>query len=479
MRPARDNSWHETHATTRRVSSFIYALMYSWPTEWLQAERTLGSYARALRTCPPEPAAAEEEEASAQEEGKGPDASSLPFDVGPRFRVGAKAGQGAFAVVRSGRDCDKESQVAIKRVQDATEDVTTLRRLLREVALLRRVRGHSNVMEIRSLLVRTRTISPGLLSRRPPRKAVDVYIVTELMMSDLGRMLDFSETTLTREQVRCLMFQFMAALAHLHEKGIIHRDIKPANLLVDKMWRLKVCDLGIARDMHSISPRTRIYEEDRDDARFTDYVVTRPYRAPELLMGSRRYDASVDMWSAGCILAELLAGQEAIDMAPLARTTSVGRIRLPLFPGKDHKDMVQRIISVLGHPTDAQLMELGKWEPKAMAFVRAQPFAHCDLETKREVYGVESVPDHCMLPTAPALDYEQTASQDKRVEWSEVFPWADPEALDLLDKLLSYDASRRPNAREVHARPRPQSPGACPCPGPAPRPAVCACRRRL
>ena len=84
MRPARDNSWHETRATTRRVSSFIYALMYSWPTEWLQAERTLGSYSRALRACPPEPEAAEEEEASAEGEGKGPDASSLPFDVGPK-----------------------------------------------------------------------------------------------------------------------------------------------------------------------------------------------------------------------------------------------------------------------------------------------------------------------------------------------------------------------------------------------------------
>jgi serine/threonine protein kinase len=90
------------------------------------------------------------------------------------------------------------------------------------------------------------------------------------------------------------------------------------------MWRLKVCDLGIARDMHANSRSAAIYQE--DDALFTDYVVTRPYRAPELLMGSRDYGASVDMWSAGCILAELLAGQEYIDMAPLARTTSVGTL---------------------------------------------------------------------------------------------------------------------------------------------------------
>ena len=73
------------------------------------------------------------------------------------------------------------------------------------------------------------------------------------------------------------------------------------------MWRLKVCDLGIARDMHANSRSAAIYQE--DDALFTDYVVTRPYRAPELLMGSRDYGASVDMWSAGCILAELIKGR--------------------------------------------------------------------------------------------------------------------------------------------------------------------------
>ena len=93
-------------------------------------------------------------------------------------------------------------------------------------------------------------------------------------------------------------------------------------------------------------------------------------------------------------------------------------------------------------------------EPKAVAFVKAQPFAHCDLETKREVYGVESVPDHCMLPTAPAPRDEQTDTLDKRVVWSEVFPWADREALDLLDSLLSYDANTRPSAREVGQRRR-------------------------
>jgi serine/threonine protein kinase len=103
-------------------------------------------------------------------------------------------------------------------------------------------------VEIRDLLLCKRTVSSSFLSQSPPRQVTDVYIVTELMQSDLGRVLDHHNSTLTTEQVRAIMFQFVLGLAHLHENGIIHRDIKPGNLLVDKMWRLKICDLGIARE---------------------------------------------------------------------------------------------------------------------------------------------------------------------------------------------------------------------------------------
>lgn len=356
-------------------------------------------------------------------------------------------------MVRTARDLQNDQQVAIKRVQDAAPDAGQLRRLMRELAMLRRARGHSHVMEIRDVLVKKRQVNGGFLGRKPVRDVTDVYIVTELMMSDLGRMLDH-KTTLTTEQARCLMFQLLGGLEHLHETGIMHRDIKPSNCLVDKMWRLKICDLGIARESSRERYIGSVYQD--PDAKFTDYVVTRPYRSPELLMGSRMYDGSVDMWSAGCILAELLAGQEPVDVAPMARVTTRGRIRLPLFPGADHKDMVKRIVSVLGHPSDDELKLLGKWEPKAVKFVEAQPYPHCDLETRREVFGVESVGDHCTIPIlAPCNPEEEICPLDpvdqKPVEWREVFPQADPDALDLLKQLLQYDPSKRPTAAQALA----------------------------
>jgi len=118
-------------------------------------------------------------------------------------------GRGAFSVVRTGRDLVDNCQIALKRVQDAAPDTTQLRRLMRELALLRRIRGHSNVMEIRNIVLCKRKVNDGFLVRAPQRVVTDVYIITELMMSDLGRLLDHSNSTLTSEQVRACLIHTM------------------------------------------------------------------------------------------------------------------------------------------------------------------------------------------------------------------------------------------------------------------------------
>jgi len=208
------------------------------------------------------------------------------------------------------------------------------------------------------------------------------------------------------------------------------------NLLVDELWHLKVCDLGIARSAVNFDLTQPL---DALDARFTDYVVTRPYRAPELLMGSQNYTAAVDMWAAGCIFAELLAAQRPKGNAPLVRQAQSGLLRLPLFPGLDHRDMVNRIVGVLGHPSETTLDLLTLWEPRARAFVEKQPHRVCDLATRQEACAVEGAPPFCST---------ELATSD-RVDWAVVFPWVDEDALDLLDAMVLRPPYAPPTGRRA------------------------------
>ena len=132
VQPARDNAWYQNRMMIVRGSPFVHALMYSWPTSWLRSERALNS-----RNEKPPPVAEAAEDSSNDDQ----DDSALPFEVGRRYRVGSKAGRGAFSVVKTARDLELGRTVAIKRVQDVSVDVTSLRRVMRELALLRRNRG--------------------------------------------------------------------------------------------------------------------------------------------------------------------------------------------------------------------------------------------------------------------------------------------------------------------------------------------------
>ncbi len=180
---------------------------------------------------------------------------------------------------------------------------------------------------------------------------MDVYIVTELMEADLEQIIK-SAQPLSLEHVRYLSQQLLCGLGHLHGHAIVHRDVKPSNLLVDSHCRLKVCDLGLARRLlrPALVPRG-------EDALFTDYVVTRWYRAPELLLGSRGYTLKVDTWAAGCVVAEMLA-------------------RRPAFRADDPAGMLRRIAAVIGPPSPADVAAISEsarpsLDPAARSFLAA------------------------------------------------------------------------------------------------------------
>jgi len=297
------------------------------------------------------------------------------FDIGARYRIKKLVGQGAFGCVVAGeKSCG--AKVAIKKVANATADKTAAKRLLREIRFLRHLRGHPNVISVEDVVVR----------RTCQNSKLDVYIVTELMEADLEQIIKSSQA-LSGEHVRCLIFQLLNGLRHMHSAGIVHRDLKPANLVVDSQCRLKICDLGLSRhitDPQSVPPGL--------DAKFTDYVVTRWYRAPELLMGCKSYSPKVDTWAAGCILAELIG-------------------RKPIFIGDNTSDMLVRICAKLGKPTKMDVQELTD-EPAARSFVL-------------------SIPEKPLRTLA------------------ELYPSADAGALDLMSRLMQWTPSARASVDET------------------------------
>lgn len=188
--------------------------------------------------------------------------------------------------------------------------------------------------------------------------------------------------------IKYFVYQILRAMKYIHSANVLHRDLKPQNILVNANCELVVCDFGLARPMGE-------GEDDASAADLTQYVVTRWYRAPELLTGADSYDAAIDVWSIGCILAEILG-------------------RRPLFPGRNYLHQLQVIIDILGTPSDADC-----W------FIRKRP----------------------------ALKAVQAMGQRAPVSFHKLFPHANPQAIDLLQKMLAFDPAKRITVTDALAHP--------------------------
>ena len=291
------------------------------------------------------------------------------FEVDARWRPVKPIGKGAYGVVCSARREGTEEVAAIKKVGSAFDNVVDAKRILREIKLLRHLR-HENIISIREIL-------------RPAcrRSFEDVYIVYELMDTDLHQIIRSSQP-LSDDHVQYFVYQLLRGLKYIHSAGVLHRDLKPSNLLLNSNCDLKICDFGLART-------------NTEQELMTEYVVTRWYRAPELLLSCSEYTAAIDVWSVGCILAELLG-------------------RKPLFPGKDYVHQLNLITKVLGSPSEEDL-----------AFVDSE-------KAKRYMRS---------LPTAP------------RAPLSRFYPQASPAALDLCDRMLAFNPLRRATVEECLAHP--------------------------
>ena len=235
----------------------------------------------------------------------------VKFELDSRYKLLENIGNGAYGVVCSAIDTKNGSKVAIKKIPRAFDVVTTAKRTYRELKILKHFK-HDNIISIKNIL-------------KPPddlEQFNDVYVVLDLMETDLHRIIH-SQQQLTDEHVRYFLYQILRGLKYIHSAKVLHRDLKPSNLLVNEDCELKIGDFGMARGLSSSpSEQKRV---------MTEYVATRWYRAPELMLSLNEYSEGIDMWSVGCIFAEMLG-------------------RKHLFPGTNYLNQLQVQCTVLDIP---------------------------------------------------------------------------------------------------------------------------------
>ncbi|GFR41333.1 hypothetical protein Agub_g2018 [Astrephomene gubernaculifera] len=294
-----------------------------------------------------------------------------------RYTVLELIGKGSYGVVCSAKDNLTGEVVAIKKIQNVFDNVADAHRILREITLLRLLK-HPDIVEVKHIMLPS-----------DPNSFKDLYVCFELMESDLHTVIGANDD-LTRDHHKVFLYQLLRGLNFMHTNGVLHRDLKPKNILANSNCKLKICDFGLARPCMggSGSPLTPVS--------WTDYVATRWYRAPELC-GSfyGQYNSAVDMWSIGCIFAEVLLGK-------------------PLFPGRDAVSQLNLITDLLGKPAQSVIEGIGN--------ARARKFLQS------------------MAPKEPR-------------PLSSKFPNADPLALDLLARMLAFDPVDRPTAAVALAHP--------------------------
>jgi mitogen-activated protein kinase 1/3 len=290
------------------------------------------------------------------------DGGKVKFTVPAHLEMIKKVGSGAYGTVVSFKDPKTGTKLAVKKITDAFHDLIDGKRILREVKLLRTFK-HDNIICI--------------LDMYPPDSPDfdDIYIVTDLMETDLHRVI-YSKQTLNEEHHQYFSYQILRGLLYLHSANVVHRDLKPSNILVNKNCDLKICDFGLARG----------FGHEEDDPTLTDYVVTRWYRAPEVVLLASEYTKSIDVWSVGCILCELIG-------------------RKPIFTGKDHLDQIKKILQVIGTPTEEDL----EWLP----------------------------------PKSPARSFIKKVPNSSKQPWGTIYPKATTNGIDAIERMLTFNPTKR------------------------------------
>ena len=323
--------------------------------------------------------------------------SGVKFEIDERYEFIKQIGIGSYSIVCSCFDKKESRNVAIKKVTNAFDDKNDARRILREIKLLRFF-DHENLITLLDVPKQENHSSFN-----------DVYIITDLMETDLHRVI-YSRQELSDDHIQYFIYQILRGTLYFHSANVIHRDLRPANILANKNCDLKICDLGldhgpIKEDDNSVKKliddpslpveltNEMIYDDSKRE--LNEKLIGRWYRAPEVILSPDDYTKAVDIWSIGCIFAELLGRQ-------------------PLFPGDNYLDELQKIISVLGSPNESDLEFINNQNVKSFISKIAR-------RTKQN--------------------------------FNIMFPNANPVALDLLSKMLTFSPLKRYTVEQCIAHP--------------------------
>ncbi|KZT41979.1 kinase-like protein [Sistotremastrum suecicum HHB10207 ss-3] len=301
------------------------------------------------------------------------------FYVDSEYQFTKELGQGAYGCVvaakhrRSGEGC------AIKKITNINTKRILTKRCLREIKLLHHFRGHKNITCLYDMDIVFNSMGDF----------DEVYLYEELMEADLHAIIR-SGQPLSDAHFQSFLYQTLCGLKYIHSANVLHRDLKPGNLLVNADCELKICDFGLARG-YTPGAKPQNTRSTGNQGFMTEYVATRWYRAPEIMLSFANYATAIDVWSVGCILAELLGGK-------------------PIFKGRDYVDQLNQILHYLGTPSEDTLRRVGS--PRAQDYIRS-------------------------LPIKP------------RILFQTLYPHANPLALDLLGKLLAFDPAKRISCEEA------------------------------
>ncbi|KAL0062105.1 mitogen activated protein kinase [Marasmius tenuissimus] len=322
------------------------------------------------------------------------------FNVGTQYQVLDVVGEGAYGIVCSAVHRPSGRKVAIKKIAPFDHSMFCLR-TLRELKLLKFLSEagvSENIISILDIIkppsldafkeVYRMFALPVLpLLNELIATYVPEIVIQELMETDMHRVIRTQD--LSDDHAQYFVYQTLRALKALHSADVIHRDLKPSNLLLNANCDLKVCDFGLARSVKTAEP------SGTETGFMTEYVATRWYRAPEIMLTFKQYTKAIDVWSVGCILAEMLSGK-------------------PLFPGRDYHHQLTLILDVLGTPTLDEFYAITT--RRSRDYIRALPFR-------------------------------------KKRPFSQIFPNANPLAIDFLTKTLTFDPKKRITVEDALAHP--------------------------